>query len=207
MGIVGLHGVAVFGTDAVSLHHQFIAAAFPHIKGIQRICHFPVFPCRRFFCGMRAGSLAERHEHCLVVIAGERCRFVILYDWALAAALTAGADFQRLGCFRLHYERLVVAAHPISGIDCRCSVQWPRVSCILRMVLIERHRRRHCPGTECGRSFLFIADAPCLCGMLRAETGRFQDARGMVRLRPQGVGHLIRHVHPLPALVVQADAA
>ena len=202
VGIVGLHGVAVLGADAVSLHHQLIAAAFPHIKCIQRVCHLPILPCRRFFCGMRSCSFTERHENRLVIVAGERCRFVILYDRAFPAALTARADFQRLGCVRLYHERLVVAAHPIGGIDCRSSVQRPRVSGILRMVLIERHRSRHRPGTERGRGFLLIANAPCLCGMLRAETGRFQDARGMVCLCPQSAGHFIRHIHPLPALVI-----
>ena len=200
--VIRFHGIAVLGADAVCLHYKFIAPAFPHIECVQRICHFPVFPCRHIPFVVGAVSFAERHKHRLVIVAGERCRSVILYDWAFAAALTAGADFQRLGCVRLHHERLVIAAHPICGIDRGCSFQRSRVSGILRMVLIERHRSRHRPGTERGRSFLFIPDSPCFCGMLRAETGRFQYARGMVRLCPQGAGHVIRHIHPLPALVV-----
>ena len=201
VGIVRFHGIAVLGADAVSLHHQLIAAAFPNIKGIQRVCHLPVLPCRRFLCGMRPRSLAERHEHRLVIVAGERCRFVILNDRAFPAALAAGTDFQRLGCFQFHHERLVVAAHSIIGADCRRSFQRPRVSGILAVVFIA-YRSRNRPGTERGRGFLPIPDPTRLCGMLRAETGRLQNTRRMVRLRPESAGNLIRHIHPLPALVV-----
>ena len=205
VGIIRLHGIAVFRADAVCLHHQFIAAALTHIKGVQRVCHLPVLPGRRIPFVVGAVPLAERHEHRLVIVAGESCGFVILYDRPFAAALTAGADFQRLG--RFHHERLVIAAHAVGGADRRRRFQRPRISRILRMVLIERHRSRDRPCTERGRGFLLIPNPTRLCGMLRAETGRFQYARGVVRLCPQGAGHVIRHVHPLPALVVQADAA
>ena len=38
------YGVALFGADAVCLHHKLIAAVLPDVKGIQRVCHFPVLP-------------------------------------------------------------------------------------------------------------------------------------------------------------------
>ena len=68
--VIGFHGVALFGADAVCLHHKLIAAAFPGVKCVEGICHFPVLPCGCFFCGMRACTFAERHEHGLVIIAG-----------------------------------------------------------------------------------------------------------------------------------------
>ncbi len=70
VGIIGLHGIALFGADAVCLHHKFITARFSYIESIQRVRHFPVFPCGRFLRGVRARPFAERHEHGLVIVAG-----------------------------------------------------------------------------------------------------------------------------------------
>ena len=131
--IIGLHGVALFGTDAECLHHKFIAACFSYIKCIQRICHFPVLPCGRFLRRMRARPFAERHEHSLVIVTGKGSRFIILNQRAFPSISTSGTDFQRL--WRFHHEGLVVPAHAIGGVDCGRGLQRPRVPRILRVVL------------------------------------------------------------------------
>ena len=64
---------------------------------------------------MGAGAFHERHEYRLVIVAAQRGGFIILDQRALASALTAGADLQRLG--RLHHKRLVVPAHAVGGVD------------------------------------------------------------------------------------------
>ena len=118
---------------------------------------------------------------------------------AFTAAIAAGADLQRLGC--LHHKGLVVAARAVGRHYCRRCLQWTGVSGILAMVLIDR--RRHRPGTEGGRSFFLIPNAPCLCGMLGTKTGCPHHAgRVSVVFRPERCCAILRHIHTAAALVV-----
>ena len=165
LGILGFHGVAVLGADAVNLDRQFIAPDLAHIVGVQRVRHIGGFPLLPLCGRVWPGAFHERHEYRLVIVAAQRGGFIILDQRALAAALTAGADLQRLR--RLHYKGLVVPAHAVGGVDRGSRLQRAGVSGVLAMVLIDRCRHR--PSTEGGRGFLPIPDAPGLCGMLGAE--------------------------------------
>src|SRR5699024_3018317 len=146
-----------------------------------------------------ADTIDLRHEQCLVIVAAQSGGFIILDQRAVAAALPAGADLQRLR--RLHYKGLVVPAHTISGIDRWRCLQRADVSGVLAMVLIDR--RRHRTGTEGGRGFLPIPDAPGLCGLLGTEAGGTHHARRVpVVLRPESCRDILRHIYAAAALVV-----
>ena len=148
---------------------------------------------------MGPGTFHKRHEYRLVVVAAKRSGFVILDQCTFAAALTAGADLQRLG--RLHHKRLVISAHAVGGVDRGGRLQRAGVSGVLAMVLIDR--RRHRTGTEGGRGFLLIPDAPGLCGMLGAESGSPHHAgRVSVVFRTERCRNVLRHIHAAAALVV-----
>ena len=100
----------------------------------------------------------RRNENRLIVVTGERRGFVLLNQCALAAALAAGADFQRLG--RFYHEGLVVAAVAEGGGNRLRHVQRPGVPGILRVVFKDR-RRNHARAKRRRFTFL-IADAPGL---------------------------------------------
>ena len=199
LGILGFHGVAVLGADAVNLDRQFIAPDLAHIVGVQRVRHIEGFPLLTLIGRVGTCAFHERHEHRLVVVAAQRGGLVILDQRAFAAALTAGADLQRLR--RLHYKGLVVPAHAVGGVDRGSRLQRAGVSGVLAMVLIDR--RRHRTGPEGGRGFLLIPDAPGLCGMLGAESGSSHHAGRMpVVFRPERCCNVLRHIHAAAALVV-----
>ena len=91
-----------------------------------------------------ADAVNLRYKHRLVIVTAQRGRFIILDQRALAAAITAGAYLQRLGC--LHHEGLIIAAHTVGGVDRGSCLQRTGVSGVLAMVLIDC--RRHRTGTE-----------------------------------------------------------
>ena len=113
---------------------------------VQRIRHIRCFPLLPLIRSVGASAFHKRHKQRLVIVAAQSGRFIILDQRALAAALTAGADLQRLR--RLHYKGLVVPAHTISGIDRGRCLQRADVSGVLAMVLIDR--RRHVPARRVG---------------------------------------------------------
>ena len=197
--ILGFHGVAVLGADAIHFDSQFITPGLAHIAGIQRVRHIGGFPLLSFIGSVGTGTFHERHEHRLVVVAAQRGGLVILDQRAFAAALTAGADLQRLR--RLHYKGLVVPAHAVGGVDRGRCFQRSGVSGVLAMVLIDRRRHRAC--AEGGRGFLLIPDAPCLCGMLGTKACRPHHAgRVPMVFRPERCRNILRHIHAAAALVV-----
>ena len=57
-------------------------------------------------------------------------------------------------------------------------------------------------GAERGRSFFLVTDAATLGRMLGTESGGFQNARRVVGFGAECGGYIIRHIHPLTALVI-----
>ena len=76
--IVRLHGVALFGADAVNLNSQLIASGFAHIMGVQCVRYGSVFPLLPFIGRVGAGALHKRHKYRLVIVAAEGSGLVVL---------------------------------------------------------------------------------------------------------------------------------
>ena len=201
--------------DGVAFHHgdaALVAAGVPAV-GVQRpggvrLVDPAVGIVRHHGVGrLGADAVGFRHEHRLVVIAGQSRGLVLLDERTLAAALAAGADLQRLGrVLVLHDEGLVVAAHAVVGRDGRSHVQRPGVSRVLTMVLIDR--RGYLARTDGGRPLLLVTDGAALRGMLGVEAGRIHHAGSVaVCLGAEGSRDFMGNLHADAALVVQADAA
>ena len=155
---------------------------------------------------MRPCSFAERDEHSLVIVTGKCSGFIILYQCAFAAALTAGADFQCL--WRgIHHQRHIAATRSHARGQCLYAAVLQNLHSAIRWMIFQSYRRRDRPCAERGGKFFFKPDATALCRMFRTEARRLQYAWRMMCLCTEGAGHFLRHVHPAPALVVQADAA
>ena len=167
--------------------------------------------------GLGADTVALRHEHGLVVVAAEGCGFVFLPDGALAAAFTAGTDLQRDGRQVFHpfpivfhavqNQRDIAAARTASaGQRLYLAVLCDFHPAISRMIF-QSDGGRHDSGPEGRRTFFLISDAPRIGGVFGAKTCGFQNARRVMCLCTESGGHLLGHIHPLPALIVQADSS
>ena len=94
MGICGFHAVAVLGTDTESLHRQFVASAFAHIKSVEGIGNLGFLPALPFLSRVRTSAFTKWNKSNLVVVAGKRGRFIFLDESTFSPAITAGADFE-----------------------------------------------------------------------------------------------------------------
>ena len=168
--------------------------------------------------GFRADTVALRDEYSLVIVAAEGGGLILLPDGALAASFTPRANLQRDGRQVFHpfptvfhavqNQRNIAAARTApTGQRLYLAVLGNLHPAVGRMVF-QSDGSWHDTSTEGGRTFFLISDAPRVGGMFCAETGRFKDARLMpMLLCPECSGHLLGHIHPLPALVVQAESS
>ena len=190
MRVGGLHCVGVFGTDAeglkdtvevVFVRHPLTAASVLLREGRRDLTAVP----------------GTRLEKGLVIIARERCRLVRLNERTLAAAFTAGADFQN--------ERYIVAAgsHPFAqGLN--LSVFFELDTPVHRMVL-DRHgflqytRRMVSFGTKsAGYVFGHIHTVAALIVQHHTVTAGRHSA-----VHTEGGGLIVRQLCVVP---VEADA-
>jgi len=189
--IVGLHGIAVLGADAVSLDYTVEVVLIGHTLIASGIV-----------CRKRGSNLITipitRLEQSLVIVTGQRCRFVFLDERTLAATLATGTD--------LHNERHIVAARSHTGSEgLHFAIIRNLHTAVGRMVL-KGNGSGNDPGTKCWRGFFLIADATALGGMFCAEPCGLQDARGMMGFGTECSGDLIGDIHTIATLVIEYDA-
>ena len=74
-------------------------------------------------------------------------------------------------------------------------------------MVLQRDGRGNDSSAERGRGLILVADGAAFRGMLRAEAGRQNRGRMAMILGAQRSCHVPGYIHPLTALVVQAEAA
>ena len=167
--------------------------------------------------GFRADTVALRDEYSLVIVAAEGGGLILLPDGALAASFTPRANLQRDGRQVFHpfptvfhavqNQRNIAAARTApTGQRLYLAVLGNLHPAVGRMVF-QSDGSWHDTSTEGGRTFFLISDAPRISGVFGAKTCGFQNARRVICLCPESGDHLLGHIHPLPALVVQADSS
>ena len=167
--------------------------------------------------GFRADTVALRDEYSLVIVAAEGGGLILLPDGALAASFTPRANLQRDGrqvfhpfptvFYAIQNQRNIASTRTASaGQRLYLAIPCDLHPAISRMIF-QSDGGRHDSGTEGGRTFFLISDAPRIGGVFGTKTCGFQNARRVMCLCLESGGHLLGHIHPLPALVVQADSS
>ena len=159
---------------------------------------------------VRTDAESRRREQRLIVAGSKGGGFVLLHQSALSAAFLSAADLQCIRderTVRSHDERHIVSAcsHParkrldsITLIDPYTAVS---------RVVLKGNRGGNHTRLEGGRCLILISYGAGFCRMFGAETRRHHHGRMPVILRTERPGHVLRHIHLLAALIVQADAA
>lgn len=147
-----------------------------------------------------ADAVSSRNEDRLVVVAGERCRHIVLNESAFPATLAAGAYLQRLGC--VQHQRCVHAACSHAGGQRLYLPVLGYLAASIGGMVLDCHAGND-PGSKRGRAFLLISDAAALGAVFGAETAGLHDAWRVVSFGTESGRFVSRNINPLSALVIQ----